>query len=88
VVKLHDLARDVGLERAIVVCGLISVPSCVAIFLGGGNMGKLLQERSGSVALPRTKLVLAMPKAGLAARARRLARRAVVRRRVEDIVDD
>ena len=53
----------------------------------GGNPNHL-QARSGRVALPRTKLVLASAAAGLAApEARRAPRRAgTVRRSVDDIL--
>lgn len=48
------------------------------------NRSGIVHGRSGSVALPRTKVVPAMAAAGLAALARSPARRAgVVRRRVD-----
>ena len=53
VVQLHDFAGDGGFEGAIVVCD-------VCCQLLGFQIGKLPQgshERSGSVALPRTKSV-------------------------------
>lgn len=56
VVQLHDLARDCGFEGAIVVCGEAMVSYCPEGFLG--DMGPdFSHERSGRVALPRTKMV-------------------------------
>jgi hypothetical protein len=45
-----------------------------------------IQGRSGSVALPRTKVVLAMAAARLGAAARRAERAVEVRRRVADMI--
>lgn len=108
VVKLHDLTRDVRLERAVVVwtrgvrvrLGYSDRPSHVSRALNRASevctilrdlrakrTGSHPQERSGSVALPRTNWVVAMPITGFAAPARRAPRSAGVdRRRVDDIV--
>ena len=39
VVQLHDLARDVGLERAIVICRLVSKPRQLLRLLGRKRVG-------------------------------------------------
>jgi hypothetical protein len=96
VVKLHDLAGDVGLECAVVIWRLRRTLSLVFHIRcgmkssicghGRGVCFEDLQGRSGRVALPRVKLVVAMAARGFAARARRPARRrGVVRRSEEDI---
>jgi len=92
VMKLHDLAGDVGLESAIVVCEGIwsAIGSIIQKQVADQKRATImdLHWRSGRVALPRTKAVLARAAAGLVApAARRAPRRAgVVRRRAEDIV--
>ena len=80
VVELHDFTGDGGLERAIIICKeLMSL-----CFLDHTKLN--LHGRSGRVALPRTKLMLAMAAARLEAPARRAERAAVeVRRRVADM---
>jgi hypothetical protein len=90
VVQLHDLPGDVGLEGGVVVCMTKEVREKER---WRGETGEKTEDkehehgRSGSVALPRTKLVLAMAAAGFMALARRAPRRAgTVRRRVVDIV--
>lgn len=81
VVKLHDLARDVGLKSAIVVWTICQLA------IGIRDVERDIQGRSGRVALPRTKLVVAIAARGVE-RARRPARRAGVdRRRAEAIVE-
>lgn len=93
VVKLHDLAGDGGLERTVVVWiwrGFSSALRSLRYGFERNHRRRVcfedLQGRSGRVALPRVKLVVAMAARGFAARARRPARRrGVVRRREEDI---
>lgn len=83
VVQLHDLARNVGLEGAVVVWGGGQV-SCVehaGTGRPGGGGGAAVHGRSGRVALPRTKAAEAMAAAaGLATPGRRPARSAGARR--------
>lgn len=84
VMQLHDLAGDRGFKRAIVVC-------CRSLVRGIFEMIESQDEhgRSGSVALPRTKLVLVMAAAVFEAPALRAVRAAVdVRRRVADMIAD
>lgn len=117
VVQLHDLARNVWLQGAVVICTRPTVnfhshdrihppeangrsrkrritgnscplrgwtaPACGAAFI---RHEAHVQDKSGSVALPRTNCVLAMV-TGLAAAERRAPRRAgVVRRSVDDMI--
>ena len=78
VVQLHDLARDVGFERAIIVwTSVLEVDSHSYIILVA------VHGRSGSVALPRTNVVPASPAREVTGAAARTAeRRADVRRSV------
>jgi hypothetical protein len=80
VVELHDFTGDGGFERAIVICKeLMSLCSLDHTKLNSHG-------RSGRVALPRMKLILAIAAARLEAPARRAERAAVeVRRRVADM---
>lgn len=57
VVELHDLAADCGLEGAIVVCIMWSVHDFARC---KKQKRRDLQGRSGRVALPRVKVVLAI----------------------------
>ena len=68
VVKLHDLARDGRLQRPVIIWGDINTQSY--------QNWPYLHGRSGSVALPRTKLVLAIEAARFEALARRAERAA------------
>lgn len=84
VVKLHDLARDMRLECAIVICMRNAL---VRYGLDSGVFEHSLQGMSGRVALPRTKLVLAMAMGFTAPEARAAARRTgAVRMRVADML--
>lgn len=82
VVQLHDLARDMGFERAVVIWNLRS--ASVFCF----PAGFCVQGRSGSVAFPRTKVVPARParEAAPGAEARSTERKAEERNRVDDMV--
>lgn len=85
VVELHDLARDMRLECAIVICMRNALVRCR---LASGSFEHDLQGMSGRVALPRTKLMLAMAMGLAAPEARAAARRTgAVRMRVADMVD-
>ena len=76
VVQFHDFARDVGFERAIVVC-----KCALELHLFSCALLAILHGRSGSVALPRTNVVPASPaREVVGAAARTAERRAVVRR--------
>jgi len=79
VVQLHDLARNGWLKRSIIIYSSQLAKSKVQ---KSGNV----QGKSGSVAFPRTKLVLAAEAALFAAPALRAERAAVlVRNSVADI---
>lgn len=86
VVELHDLAGDGGFERAIVIWKAfmsIRYPFYARV------MVEALHGRSGRVALPRTKLVLATPAALLEAPTRKAERTvALVRKSVVDMSED
>jgi hypothetical protein len=80
VVKLHDLAGDVGLESAIVVY------TCQSVIDTWLNVGVNVQARSGRVAFPRTNVVAAPARAELLVAARSAERGAAVRRMVEFMI--
>jgi hypothetical protein len=100
VMQLHNLARDIWLESPVVICVTSlphqqpfqtknEVPSHTPVLpnLRELEAQRYLHERSGRVALPRTKLVPASAATGLIApEARRAPRRAgAVRIRADDI---
>jgi hypothetical protein len=100
VVKFHNLARDRRLEGAIIIYQfghhqillLLSFPSPLLFFSFPPQLPHLSIDshgRSGSVALPRTKLVLAIVAAFFAAPARRAERAAAAddRKRVADMIE-
>jgi hypothetical protein len=86
VVELHDLAADGGLEGTIVVCAVWSVREiCI-----DGLKRQGVQGRSGRVALPRVKVVLAkatrlVAEGALALRAERTAE--LRKTAAEDMID-
>jgi hypothetical protein len=81
--QLHDFAADRGLESAIVICTSLIRTSWEFRRERGGDE----QGRSGSVALPRTKLVEAIAPSFFADAALRAERAAVeVRKSVADMV--
>lgn len=83
VVQLHDFTADRGLESAIVICTALIRTSWENSYKREGDE----QGRSGSVALPRTKLVEAIAPSFFADAALRAERAAVeVRKSVADMI--
>lgn len=85
VVELHNLAADGGLEGAIVVCNASLSAKALCHLV---QLVRHIHGRSGSVALPRVKVVPAMAARLVAAgpEERRAVRRALLRRRVVDMI--
>ena len=82
-VQLHDFPADRGLKSAIVICTALIKTSWESSCESGGDE----QGRSGSVALPRMKLVEAIAPSFFGAAARRAERAAVeVRKSVADMI--